>query len=62
VCVPGAWSHHVAQPAPATAAAGAAPAEGRSLPEVELTGPLLFEIVAAEVAVQRGESAPLSRP
>src|SRR6266404_8693080 len=46
-----------AQPAPATAAAGAAPAEGRSLPEVELTGPLLFEIVAAEVAVQRGESS-----
>ena len=27
----------------------------RPLPEVELTGPLLFEIVAAEVAVQRGE-------
>ncbi len=27
----------------------------RALPEVELTGPLLFEIVAAEVAVQRGE-------
>ena len=27
------------------------------LPEVELTGPLLFEIVAAEVAAQRGESS-----
>jgi tetratricopeptide (TPR) repeat protein len=44
-----------AQPAPATAAAGAAPEQARPLPEVELTGPLLFEIVAAEVAVQRGE-------
>jgi tetratricopeptide (TPR) repeat protein len=29
----------------------------RPLPEVDLTGPLLFEIVAAEVAVQRGESS-----
>jgi tetratricopeptide (TPR) repeat protein len=28
---------------------------GRPLPDVELTGPLLFEIVAAEVAAQRGE-------
>jgi tetratricopeptide (TPR) repeat protein len=30
-------------------------APSRPLPSVELTGPLLFEIVAAEVAVQRGE-------
>jgi len=41
--------------APAAAPAAQAPEAGRPLPEVELTGPLLFEIVAAEVAVQRGE-------
>jgi tetratricopeptide (TPR) repeat protein len=33
-----------------------APPARRPLPDVELTGPLLFEIVKAEVAVQRGES------
>jgi tetratricopeptide (TPR) repeat protein len=37
------------------AAAAETPETSRPLPEVELTGPLLFEIVAAEVAVQRGE-------
>jgi tetratricopeptide (TPR) repeat protein len=44
----------VAQSEPAAATAEA-PEANRPLPEVELTGPLLFEIVAAEVAVQRGE-------
>jgi tetratricopeptide (TPR) repeat protein len=42
--------------APATGANPAAETPPRPLPEVELTGPLLFELVAAEVAVQRGES------
>jgi len=42
-------------PAPAPAAGGTEAA--RPLPDVELTGPLLFEIVAAEVAVQRGENS-----
>jgi len=41
--------------APAAEGTPEAPAASRPLPEVELTGPLLFEIVAAEVAVQRGE-------
>jgi len=41
--------------APAAEGTPEAPAANRPLPEVELTGPLLFEIVAAEVAVQRGE-------
>ena len=44
----------VAQNEPAATPASA-PEASRPLPEVELTGPLLFEIVAAEVAVQRGE-------
>ncbi len=43
-------------PAAAPAAPPAPPPQAsRPLPDVELTGPLLFEIVAAEVAVQRGE-------
>jgi hypothetical protein len=49
-------------PAPAGDTEKAAPAQetpkpvaSRRLPDVELTGPLLFVIVAAEVAVQRGE-------
>src|SRR5258706_4513784 len=33
------------------------PAPAPPLPDVELTGPLLFELVAAEVAAQRGESS-----
>ncbi len=41
--------------APKAPAEAEAEAPGRPLPDVELTGPLLFEIVAAEVAVQRGE-------
>jgi tetratricopeptide (TPR) repeat protein len=40
---------------PAAERTPGAPTVSRPLPEVELTGPLLFEIVAAEVAVQRGE-------
>jgi tetratricopeptide (TPR) repeat protein len=43
------------QAAPAVAVAAETPPHSRPLPEVELTGPLLFEIVAAEVAAQRGE-------
>ena len=47
--------------APAAAAhnepAAETPPASRPLPEVDLTGLLLFEIVAAEVAVQRGESS-----
>jgi tetratricopeptide (TPR) repeat protein len=41
--------------APAAEGAAAKPDAARPLPDVELTGPLLFEIVAAEVALQRGE-------
>jgi len=48
-------SHGPAPAAPKAPAAAEAEAPGRPLPDVELTGPLLFEIVAAEVAVQRGE-------
>jgi tetratricopeptide (TPR) repeat protein len=48
-------SHAPAPAAPKASAGAEAEAPGRPLPDVELTGPLLFEIVAAEVAVQRGE-------
>jgi tetratricopeptide (TPR) repeat protein len=52
----GCASHPPAQaPAAATVPAAETPPASRPLPEVDLTGPLLFEIVAAEVAVQRGE-------
>jgi tetratricopeptide (TPR) repeat protein len=47
--------HAPAAPARATVAPEAA--AGPPLPEVELTGTLLFEIVAAEVAIQRGENS-----
>jgi tetratricopeptide (TPR) repeat protein len=43
------------EPAAPAAAASEAQQEAQRLPDVELTGPLLFEIVAAEVAAQRGE-------
>jgi tetratricopeptide (TPR) repeat protein len=46
--------HAPAATTPSGPAAETPPAS-RPLPDVELTGPLLFEIVAAEVAVQRGE-------
>jgi tetratricopeptide (TPR) repeat protein len=53
--------HHApAGPSPAAAPAAAAAADaaaGPPLPDVELTGTLLFEIVAAEVAIQRGENS-----
>ena len=48
-------SHAPAPAAPKASAEAGAEAPGRPLPDVELTGPLLFEIVADEVAVQRGE-------
>jgi tetratricopeptide (TPR) repeat protein len=44
----------------ATKAAGSAPAvaaTARPLPDVDLTGTLLFELIAAEVALQRGENS-----
>jgi tetratricopeptide (TPR) repeat protein len=52
----GCASHPPAQP-PATTAepAAEAPPASRPLPEVDLTATLLFEILTAEVAVQRGE-------
>ena len=52
----GCASHPAQDPAAKTDSAAETPPASRPLPEVELTGPLLFEIVAAEVAVQRGES------
>ncbi len=48
---------HAQAPATPNASGGERPPASRPLPEVDLTGPLLFEIVAAEVAVQRGESS-----
>jgi hypothetical protein len=52
----GCASHPPAQaPAATTVPAAETPPASRPLPEVDLTCPLLFEIVAAEVAVQRGE-------
>lgn len=45
-----------AAPAPQNPAPEETPRASRPLPDVELTGPLLYEIVKAEVAVQRGEA------
>jgi len=54
----GAAAAPAAAPEPGAAPATPAPnAQAHPLPDVELTGPLLFEIVAAEVAVQRGETS-----
>jgi len=52
---PGAPARPASEEAPAQPAE-AKPQSGPLLPDVELTGPLLFEIVAAEVAAQRGET------
>ena len=41
---------------PGRPAAGAAPEAESGLPEVDLTGPLLYQIVAAELALQRGDA------
>jgi tetratricopeptide (TPR) repeat protein len=46
-----------AAPAAAVAPAARAPEAARPLPEVDLSSTLLFEIIAAEVAVQRGENS-----
>src|SRR5260370_14148560 len=51
-----------AQPAPATAAAGAAPAEALSLPLGVLTRPPLFQIGAGEGDGHRGELSPPFAP
>jgi tetratricopeptide (TPR) repeat protein len=48
---------HGPSPAAESAASAEPPPASRPLPEVELTGPLLFEIVAAEVAAQRGDTS-----
>jgi tetratricopeptide (TPR) repeat protein len=44
-----------AAPPPAVAAAAAAETPDDGLPDVNLSGPLLYQIMAAEVAAQRGE-------
>lgn len=45
-----------AEPSPAASASEPAANAGDGLPEVDLTGPLLYQIMAAEVALQRGEA------
>lgn len=47
----------VAQPDAAQVAEQAPPRPAGSPPDVNLTGPLLFQIMAAEVALQRGDAA-----
>lgn len=46
----------IAAPAAESAAGPAAVSDADKLPDVELTGPLLYQIMAAEVALQRGEA------
>jgi tetratricopeptide (TPR) repeat protein len=50
-------TRHAPDAAAAPAAAAPAPAAALPLPDVDLTSTLLFEIIAAEVAMQRGENS-----